>query len=114
MRMIQTFHSDYSVEQVKMLLSSLCEKFSFIIPTEGRIGYNLHGPFLTLIYVPKEMRMVRKYKALLLQTGWQGCDLRYILDPDMGSAVLCRRDGAACIFPLRRFRRAPDGDCDIG
>ena len=67
MRMIQTFHSDYSVEQVKMLLSSLCEKFSFIIPTEGRIGYNLHGPFLTLIYVPKEMRMVRKYKALLLQ-----------------------------------------------
>lgn len=38
MRMIQTFHSDYSVEQVKMLLSSLCEKFSFIIPTEGRIG----------------------------------------------------------------------------
>ena len=66
MRMIQTFHSDYSVEQVKMLLSSLCEKFSFIIPTEGRIGHNLHGPFLTLIYVPKEMRMVRKYKALLL------------------------------------------------
>ena len=60
MRMIQTFHSDYSVEQVKMLLSSLCEKFSFIIPTEGRIGYNLHGPVLTLIYV-------RKYKALLLQ-----------------------------------------------
>ena len=31
MRMIQTFHSDYSVEQVKMLLSSLCEKFSFIL-----------------------------------------------------------------------------------
>ena len=67
MRMIQTFHSDYSVEQVKMLLASLCEKFSFIIPTEGRIGYNLHGPFLTLIYVPRKMRMVRKYKALLLQ-----------------------------------------------
>ena len=67
MWMLQPFRSGYTVEQVKLLLSSLCEKFSFIIPAEGRMGYNLHGPFLTLIYVPRKMRMVRKYKALLLQ-----------------------------------------------
>lgn len=69
MRMIQTFHSDYSVEQVKMLLSSLCEKFSFIIPTEGRIGYNLHGPFLTLIYVPKRCGWSENIKPFCSRDG---------------------------------------------
>ncbi len=58
------------VEQVKMLPRRCVEKFFFIIPTEGRIGYNLHGPVFTLICSLKEMRMVRKYKALCSRDGW--------------------------------------------
>ncbi len=61
------------------------------------------------------MRMVRKYKALLLQ-GRDGKAVIYgtywipIWEVPFYAAAMA----LLAFFPLRRFRRAPDGDCDIG
>lgn len=50
---LQKYTSKCTIEQIKAKLSRTCERYTFFIPSEGKIGFHLFGPFLTLIYTQR-------------------------------------------------------------
>ena len=67
---LQKYTSKCTIEQIKAKLSRTCERYTFFIPSEGKIGFHLFGPFLTLIYKHRGSNISNlygRYKALLVE-----------------------------------------------